>query len=259
MRMEMETVIEVDRSDRVVLPTKIRNRFKASRFDLKREVVLVLLALTISASWLCLASAALPDNNNTEVGNYGVAYLSNNPIVAGIIGGVIGAVLTYIRSLRLLKRRLERENAVRFLTEHYLPILGTLEWVAYARSMCDSDDTYKETVGLSDEETKRIFLEDISKLSQTLEYTMRSGTNVLLYRIDEDIYKYAVALDYLIRDCLYTISQSQNISDDDITEAIDKITPSIVKLHQELSKMGMPTLIKEYQKIMGDKNPILED
>jgi len=259
MGIEMETVIKMNRSSTIVLPTTIRKRFKASRFDLKRGMVLVLLALTIFISWLCLASAALPDNNSTEVGNYGVAYLSNNPIVAGIIGGVIGAVLTYILSLRLLKRRLERENAVIFLTEHYLPIIGTLEWVVYAWSMCDSDDTYKETVGLSDEETKRIFLEDISKLSQMLEYTMRSGTNVLLYRIDEDIYKYAVALDYLIRDCLYTISQNQNISDDDITEAIDKITPSIVKLHQELSKMGMPTLIKEYQKIMGDKNPILED
>ena len=259
MGIEMETAIKMNRSDRVVFPTRIRKRFEANGFELKNGMVLVLLALTIFVSWLCLAGAALPDNNSTEAGNYGVTYLSNNPIVAGIFGGVIGAVLTYIRSLRLLKRRLERENAIRFLTEHYLPLLGTLEWVAYARYMCDSDDTYKETVGLSDEETKRIFLEDISKLSQTLESTMKSGANILLYRIDEKIYNNAVALDYLIRDRLYTISQNQNISNDDITEAIDKITPAIGKLHEELAKMRMPKLIKEYQNIMKDKNPILED
>ncbi|MEA1865708.1 MAG: hypothetical protein U9N46_11080, partial [Euryarchaeota archaeon] len=92
----------------------------------------------------------------------------------------------------------------------------------------------------SDEETERIFLEDILKLAQTLESTMRSGANILLYRIDEEIYKCAVALDYLIKDCLYTISQNQNISDDDITEEINKITSAIEKLHGKLSKRGMP-------------------
>lgn len=88
---------------------------------------------------------------------------------------------------------------------------------------------------------------------------MRSGANVLLYKIDEKIYGSAGALDYLIRDCLYKISPNQNISDDEITDAINKVTPSIEKSHKELAKMGMPMLIKEYQKIMNDKNPILED
>ncbi len=257
--IEMETVIKMNRSSTIVLPTTIRKRFKASRFDLKRGMVLVLLALTIFISWLCLASAALPDNNSTEAGNYGATYLSNNPIVAGIFGGVIGAVLTYVLSLRLLKRRLERENAVRFLTEHYLPLLGTLDRVAYAWHIWSIDDAFKETVGLSDEETEKLFLEDILKLSQTLESTMRSGANILLYRIDDEIYRYTMVLDYLIRDCLYTISQNQNNGDDDITETINKITPSIEKLYEELAKMRMPKLIKEYQDIMKDKNPILED
>ena len=259
MGIKMKTAIKMNRSDRVVLPTRIRKRFEAKGFELKNGVVLVLLALTIFVSWLCLAGAALPDNNSTEAGNYGVTYLSNNPIVVGIFGGVIGAVLTYLFSLRLLKRRLERENAVRFLTEHYLPLLGTLDWVAYAWHIWSIDDAYKETVGLSDEETEKLFLEDILKLSQTLESTMRSGANILLYRIDEEIYNCAVALDYLIRDCLYTISQNQNNGDDDITETINKITPSIEKLYEELAKMGIPKLIKEYQDIMEDKNPILGD
>lgn len=107
-------------------------------------------------SCLYVASAILP-NNSTEAGNYVVTHLSNNPIIAGIIGGVIGALLTYIFSLRLLKRRLERENAVKFLTEHYLPLLGTLEWVTFAWHTWSSDDAYKEEVGLSDEETTRFF------------------------------------------------------------------------------------------------------
>ncbi|KAF5415799.1 MAG: hypothetical protein C5S48_04895 [Candidatus Methanogaster sp.] len=53
-------------------------------------------------------------------------------MIGGIIGGVIVAAVTYLFSLRLLKRKLERENAVRFLTEHYLPLLGTLQRVIYA-------------------------------------------------------------------------------------------------------------------------------
>ena len=88
---------------------------------------------------------------------------------------------------------------------------------------------------------------------------MRGGANILLYKIDEEIYNSVTSSYYLIRDCLYTISQNQDISADDIIEAIQKITLSIEKLHNELSKMGMPKLIKEYQKIMKDKNPILED
>lgn len=269
MGTEMETAIKMNRSSMIILPTTIKKRFKASRFDLKYGVGLVLLALTIFVSWLCLSSAALPDDNSsTGAGNYSVAYLSNNPIVDGI-GGIIDiydiikivvtAAFTYIVSSRLLKRRLERENAVRFLTEHYLPLLGTLERTVYAWYMWSIDDNYKDEVGVSDEETRQIFLEDLLKLSQTLESIMKSGANILLYKIDEEIYNNVMALDYLIRDCLYKISQNQNISDDDITEAINKITPSIEKLHKELSKMGMPKLVEEYQKIMKDKNPILED
>ena len=212
----------------------------------------------IGISWLYVGSAMLP-NNSTEAGNSVVTYLPNNPIVAGIIGGVIGASLTYIFSLKLLKRRLERENAVKFLTEHYLPLLGTLEWIVYAWYIWGIDNTYKEEVGLSDEETTRIFLEDLLKLSQTLESTMRSGANVLLYRIDKEIYHSAVALDYLIRDCLYKISQNQNIGYDEIIDAINKVTPSIENLHKELAKMGMPKLIDKYQEIMKKKKPILED
>jgi len=212
----------------------------------------------IGISWLYVGSAMLP-NNSTEAGNSVVTYLLNNPIVAGIIGGVIGALLTYIFSLKLLKRRLERENAVKFLTEHYLPLLGTLEWIVYAWYIWGIDNTYKEEVGLSDEETTRIFLEDLLKLSQTLESTMRSGANVLLYKIDKKIYHSAVALDYLIRDCLYKISQNQNITNDVITDAVNKVTPSIENLHKELAKMGMPELIREYKKMMKEKSPILED
>jgi hypothetical protein len=264
--IEMETIIKMDRSSMIVLPTMIRKRFKASRFELKRGVSLVLLALAMSTSGLYIASAALPDNNNTDAGNYSVAYLSNNPIVDGmdgiidiydIIKVVVTAAFTYIVSLRLLKRRLERENAVRFLTEHYLPLLGTLERTVYAWYVWSINDNYREEVGVSDEETKQIFLEDLLKLSQTLESIMKGGAIILLYKIDEEIYNNVMALDYLIKDCLYKISQ--DISDDDITEAINKITPSIEKLHKELSKMGMPKLIEEYQKIMKDKNPILED
>ena len=258
----MGTVIKRNRISAIVLLTMIRKRFNnASRFESKRGVCLVLLALTIFISWLCLASAALPDNNSTDAGNYGVAYISNNLIVDAIddiIKVVVTAAFTYIASSRLLKRRLERENAVRFLTDYYLPLLGTLDRTVYSWYIWGIDDNYKEKVGLSGEETKRIFLEDISKLSQTMESMMRGGANILLYKIDEEIYNNIMALDYLIRDCLYTISQNQSISDDDITEAINKITPLIEKLHEGLSKMGMPKLINEYQNMMKGKNPILE-
>ena len=214
--------------------------------------------LIVLVSWLSVASTILP-NNSIDAGNYVVTYLPNNPIIAGIIGGIIGALLSYIVSLKLLKRRLERENAVKFLTEHYLSLLGTLEWVTFAWHIWGIGDTYKEDVRVSDEETTQIFLEVLLKLSQTLESIMRSGTNILLCKIDKQIYSNAVGLDYLIRACLYKISQNQNISDDEITDEINKVTTSIEKLHKALTKMGMPMLIKEYQKIMKDKKPILED
>jgi len=267
MGIEMETVIKMNRSSTIVLPTTIRKRFKASMSGLKSEVHLVFLALVIFISCSCLASAVLSDNNSSIGADDYIITNSYNQIIVGAIGGAIGgiiagiivAVVTYVFSLSLLKRRLERENAVRFLTEHYLPLLGMLEWIFYDHYIWCTDDTYKEDVGLSDEETKQIFLEDLLKLSQTLESIMRGGANILLYKIDEEIYDSVTSSYYLIRDCLYTISQSQDISDDDITKAINKITPSIEKLHNKLSKMGMPKLIKEYQKTMKDKNPILED
>lgn len=217
--------------------------------------IILLFLLIASVGTVSVLSNSGDDisNNRDEL------LILNNPIIAGIIGGVVGALFTYFFSLSLLRERLERENAVKFLTEHYLPLLGTLEWTTIVWDIWGRDDTYKEEVGLSKEETNQFFLQDLSKLSQILESTMRSGSNILLYKIDEEIYQTAGALNYLIKDCLYKISQNKNISDNDIEKAINKVTPSIEKLHKELSKRGMPELIKEYQTIMKDKNPILED
>jgi hypothetical protein len=131
MGIEMETAIKMNRSSMIILPTMIRKRFKASRFDLKRGVVLVLLALTLFVPWLCLASAALPDNNSSMGDNY-IVVNSNNPIITGILGVVVGALATGFVSLWLLEQRLKRETAIKFLHEHYLPLLGTLQRVIYA-------------------------------------------------------------------------------------------------------------------------------
>lgn len=256
----METVIKMDRNDRIVLPMRIRKKFKTSRFELKREVVLVLLALVISLSWLCLSSAALPDNNSSMGGNY-IVVNSNNPIITGILGVVVGALATGFVSLWLLEQRLKRETAIKFLHEHYLPLLGTLHRVVYACYVW-TNDPLKENVELSDKEATQFFSEDVLELSQTIESAIRSGAIILLYRINSKTYNNIVALDYLLKDYQYKISHKNTVihdSDDDSTVAFNKLTRQIEDLTTELEKISMPELIEEYKRMMKDDAPLMPE
>lgn len=256
----METVIKMDRNDGIVLPMRIRKKFKTSRFELKREVVLVLLALVISLSWLCLSSAALPDNNSSMGGNY-IVVNSNNPIITGILGVVVGALATGFVSLWLLEQRLKRETAIKFLHEHYLPLLGTLHRVVYACYVW-TNDPLKENVELSDKEATQFFSEDVLELSQTIESAIRSGAIILLYRINSKTYNNIVALDYLLKDYQYKISHKNTVihdSDDDSTVAFNKLTRQIEDLTTELEKISMPELIEEYKRMMKDDAPLMPE
>jgi len=261
MGIEMETVIKMNRSSMIILPTTIRKRFKASRFDLKCVVGSVLLALTLFVSWLCLSSAALPDNNSsTGAGNY-IVVNSNNPIIIGILGVVVGALATGFVSSWLLEQRLKRETAMKFLHEHYLPLLGTLQRVVYAWYVW-TNDPLKENVGLSDKEATQFFSENVSELSQTIESAIRSGAIILLYRINSETYNNIVALDYLLKDYQYKISHKNTVirdSDDDFTVAFNKLTRQIGDLTTELEKISMPKLIKEYKRMMKDDAPLMPE
>ena len=259
--IEMETVIKMNRSSTIVLPTTIRKRFKASRFDLKRGAGLVLLALAISISWLYLASAALPDNNSSIGAVNYIVVNSNNPIITGILGAVVGALATGFVLVWLLEQKLKRETAIKFLHEHYLPLLGTLHQVVYAWYVW-TNDSLKENVELSDKETTQFFSEDVLELSQTIESAIRSGAVILLYRINRKTYDNIVALDYLLKDYQYNISHKNAIirdSDDDLTVAFNKLTRQIEDLTTELEKMSMPKLIEEYQRMMKDDAPIMPE
>ena len=252
--IEMETVIKMNRSSTIVLPTTIRKRFKANRFDLKRGMGLVLLALTIFVSWLCLSSAALPDNNSSmDAGNYIIKNLDTT-IAYSLICVMVGALIGYFFSLR----RLEKETAIKFLHECYLPLLGTLDWIVRSWYIW-ADESTKEKVDLSDEETTRILSEDLLELSQIIESTIKSGALILIRRINNDAYNNAMTLDYLLRDYKYKILQTNtdnHNSSDDVIGAINKVTPSIENLYNELEKVTMPMLIKEYRKIIEDDTSI---
>ena len=257
----METAIKMNRSSMIILLTTIKKRFETSRFDLKRGVGFVLLALTIFVSWLCLSSATLPDNNNsTGAGNY-IVVNSNNPIIIGILGVVVGALATGFVSLWLLEQRLKRETAIKFLHEHYLPLLGTLQRVVYAWYVW-TNDHLEENAELSDKEATQFFSENVLELSQTIESAIRSGAIILLYRINSKTYNNIVALDYLIKDYKYKISHKNTVirdSDDDFTVAFNKLTRPIEDLTTELEKISMPKLIKEYKRMMKDDVPIMPE
>lgn len=183
-------------------------------------------------------------------------------IFAAMIGGIIVGIIAYINSLKLLEQRLEKENAIQFLTEHYLPLLGALEWVAAAWHIQTFDDTAKEEIGLSDEETNQILSENILKLSQTIESTLRSGAGIILCRIGKSAYTTILVLDYKIKAYHYRISQT-NVNDcdtmNDFQNEINEITQKIQELYDKLEEITiMPVLIEEYRKIINDKASIFE-
>ena len=261
MGIEMETVIKMNRSSTIVLPTTIRKRFKASMSGLKSEVHLVLLALVIFISCSCLASAVLSDNNSSIGAGTRIVINSNDPIITGILGVVVGALATGFVSLWLLEQRLKRETAIKFLHEHYLPLLGTLHRVVYAWYVW-TNDPLKENVELSDKETTQFFSENVLELSQTIESAIRSGAIILLYRINSKTYNSIVALDYLLKDYQYNMSHKNIVirdSDDDLTVAFNKLTRQIEDLTTELEKISMHELIEEYKRMMKDDAPIIPE
>jgi len=191
-------------------------------------------------------------------GNY-IVVNSNNPIITGILGVVVGALATGFVSLWLLEQRLKRETAIKFLHEHYLPLLGTLHRVVYAWYVW-TNDPLKENVELSDKETTQFFSENVLELSQTIESAIRSGAIILLHRINSKTYDNIMALDYLLKDYQYNISHKNTVvcdSDDDLTLAFNKLTRQIENLTTELEKISMPELIEEYNRMMKDDAPIM--
>ena len=139
-------------------------------------------------------------------------------------------------------------------------IFGWETWAAW--HIQTFDDTAKEEMGLSDEETNQILSENILKLSQTMESTLRSGAGIILYRISKNAYTNILVLDYKIKAYQYRALQI-NANDCDFTNdfqnEIDQITPKIQELYDELEEITiMPELIEEYHKMINDKAPIFE-
>jgi hypothetical protein len=175
--------------------------------------------------------------------------------ISPVIAAVLASELTYIFSLRHLKQRLERETAIKFLTEHYLPLLGMLERVAYAWYILSDKDTKRE-INLTDEEAYRIYSEDILKLSQMLESTIKSGAILLLLKINPKIYADVIGLDYLIKCYQHQITQKENAEINQ--NVIQGIMQTTMELDEKLSKITMPQLIGEYQRIMTEESTMTE-
>ena len=166
-------------------------------------------------------------------------------LLSGLIGVVIGGIITYYFSTRLLRKQLEAQQAYEFVSRNYLPLLSAVEQYKFAIVVCfevekaDEDINEDSEGSLTEKDALGIYGESLKLLEEALERLVTSGMFLIIRNIDYDLGSHILGLQHHLK----LFKMPKNIS---------KVYPDlhIDKLGRMLPKLSIPDLVAEYQNVM---------
>lgn len=169
----------------------------------------------------------------------------------GIIGVVIGSVLTYYLTRLHFQKQIEIHQAYEFISRNYLPLLSALSEYKYSIWMMQTvkRNEFPQNLNMyqfSEDETKKICREYLISLQEAMNRLIMSGMSLLIAHRNKELVSILAGLNYRLN-CAKVKSSEKEIFED-ANNTID--TNLIDVLRDELTKISISELVKEYQVIM---------
>ena len=169
-------------------------------------------------------------------------------LISALIGVVIGGIITYYFSTKLLRKQLEVQQAYEFISKNYLPLLSSITeykfslelWAKATKGDIDKDSWNP----LTEIESSNLYADACIKLKQSLERFVTSGVFLIIGEIDEKLASFILGVHYRMRRWKF---RPDDISD---PSAVDLNPEVVVELEKMLSALSISTLVKEYQNVM---------
>jgi len=169
-------------------------------------------------------------------------------LISGLIGVVIGSIITYYFSTRLLRKQLEAQQAYDFVSKNYLPLLSAITEYKFSLRMwakTKRGDMDKDENPLTEREALKICGEAFKLFKEAIEKFVTTGVILIISNIDEKLASYILGLHYRIKHSIFKMSESIT----DISEVY--LNPHFIdELENMLSKVSIPELVREYQNVM---------
>jgi len=116
--------------------------------------------------------------------------------LSGLVGVVIGSIITYYFSTRLLRKQLEAQQAYEFVSKNYLPLLSAIEKYKFSLGMWEMIKSGDEMIKRGDEnsfterEALKICCEAFEILKEAIEKFVTSGLILIIRNIDKELFSY---------------------------------------------------------------------
>ena len=169
-------------------------------------------------------------------------------LISALIGVVIGGIITYYFSTKLLRKQLELQQAYEFVSKNYLPLLSSITeykfslvlWTKATKGDIDKDSRNP----LTEIEASNLYADACIRLKQSLERFVTSGVLLIIAEIDENLASYILGIYYRMRRWKFRPEDISTPSDVDLNYKV------VIELEKMLSALSIPTVVKEYQNIM---------
>jgi len=160
------------------------------------------------------------------------------------VGAIVGGGVTYFVSKKLLTHQLEKQQAYAFISKNYLPLLGAVTLAAHMWKKASEQTSPKPSRGVALEN----FIEEMRMFEELLKNLMRSGTVLLIEKIDKKLSEDILELHHQIQQRKLRAKEAKNVPEELSFVLID--SKLISDLQNSLSHLTIPQLVKEYQSAM---------
>jgi hypothetical protein len=174
-------------------------------------------------------------------------------LISGFIGVIIGGVVTYYVSIKVLRERLEHEQVYAFISKNFLPLLGAVRVLLFNMKMWMDVEMKKvrnEPLDkLSEDEAFMAFKNGVCTFETALDNFIKSGTILLVREINENLFNYILGFYHHVqRGTLRKLGRTS--SEEKFLIPDENFVKFLIEFDQKLSRIPIPDLLKKYKGAM---------